>query len=145
MSFDARGIGKYRNISEARIEGFEAATNIDFCKYFRLVGNATWQDTKNRSAIRAFNGKNLPGRYEDTYLVRVEALYKGLKIYNEYVREEDLFYDTANLLKAKNKNELNAGVSWLFRSFRFSFEAKNISDHQHEDFNGFPLPDVRLL
>jgi iron complex outermembrane receptor protein len=109
-------------------------------KYFRLVGNATWQDTENRGKIKAFNGKKLPGRFEKSYLGRIEARYEGFKVYCEKIIEEEMYYDTANLLKAENKKEINAGVSWLFHSILFSFEARNLEDNQYEDFNGYPLP-----
>ncbi len=140
VSYDARGIGKYDNISEARIEGVEMGVNLEFLKYLRLVGNATWQDPENRSEIAAFNGKQLSGRFEESYLGRLEAVYGGLKVYFEYIAEKDMYYDTANLLEAEDKEEVNAGMSWLFRSLLFSFEAKNIGDHHYEDFNGYPLP-----
>lgn len=138
--YDARGIGRSVNISEAHIKGIEGGINLDLLKYFRVVGNATWQDTENRSEIKAFNGKSLPGRFEKSYLGRLEARYGGFKVYSEYVIEKGLFYDTANLLKAEDKKEINAGVSWLFRSILFNFEAKNLGDDQYEDFNGYPLP-----
>ena len=80
----------------------------------------TWQDPENRSEIESFNGKKLPGRFEKSYLGRIEALHRGFKLYTEYVVEKDMYYDTANLLKAEDKKEVNAGISWLFRSFLFS-------------------------
>lgn len=138
--YDARGIGKSLNISKSYIEGIEAGINLDFLKYFRLVGNTTWQDTDNRSEIKAFTGKKLPGRFEKSYLGRIEARYEGFKVYYEKIIEEGLYYDTANLLKAENKKEINTGVSWLFRSILFSFEVRNLEDNQYEDFNGYPLP-----
>ncbi len=138
--YDARGIGRSVNISESEIQGIEAGIKIDFLKHFRLVGNATRQDTENKSEIKAFNGKKLPGRFEKSYLGRIEARYKGFKVYYEKIIEEGLYYDTANLLKAADKKEINAGTSWLFRSFLFTFEAKNLGDDRYEDFNGYPLP-----
>ena len=139
-SYDARGIGKSDNISEARIEGIEAGFKLEFIRYFRLIGNATWQDTENRSDISAFDGKQLSGRFEKSYLGRIEARYGGFKVYSEYVAETGMYYDTANLLKAEDKEEINSGVSWLFRSFLFSLEIKNLKDDLYEDFNGYPLP-----
>lgn len=138
--YDARGIGRSVNISESEIQGIEAGINIDFLKHFRLVGNATWQDTENKSEIKAFNKKKLPGRFEKSYLGRIEARYKGFKVYYEKTIGEGLYYDTANLLRAEDKKEINAGISWLFHSFLFTFEAKNLGDDRYEDFNGYPLP-----
>ncbi|MDY6974077.1 MAG: TonB-dependent receptor, partial [Thermodesulfobacteriota bacterium] len=139
-SYDARGIGKSDNVSEANIDGIEAGIKLEFLNYFRLTGNATWQDTENRSEISAFDGKQLSGRFERSFSGRIEARYEGFKIDFEYVGERGMYYDTANLLKADDKKEINAGVSWLFRSFLCSFEAKNLKDDQYEDFNGYPLP-----
>jgi len=138
--YDARGIGKSVNISESEIRGIESGISIDFLDHFRLVGNATRQDTENKSEIRAFQGKDLPGRFENSYLGRIEARYGGFKAYYEKIVEEGIYYDTANLLKAEDKQEINAGISWLVRPFLLTFEVKNLEDEFYEDFNGYPLP-----
>lgn len=138
--YDSRGIGKAENISEARIRGVESEISIDFLRYFRLVGNATWQDPVNESEIKAFHGKKLPGRFETSYLGRIEAKYTGFKVYAEYVKQTGMYYDSANLLQAEDKKEINAGISWLFHSFLFGLEGKNLTNDQYEDFNGYPMP-----
>ncbi|MBW2709079.1 MAG: TonB-dependent receptor [Deltaproteobacteria bacterium] len=138
--YDSRGIGKAKNISEAEIRGVESEIRIDFLKYFRMVGNATWQDPVNKSQVKAFDGNKLPGRFKTAYLGRLEARYAGVKVYGEYVRETGMFYDSANLLPAKDKNEINSGISWLFHSFLFSLTGRNLTNQQYEDFHGYPMP-----
>jgi len=138
--YDSRGIGKAQNISEAVIRGVESEIRIDFLKYFRLVGNATWQDPVNNSQVKAFDGNILPGRFQTSYLGRLEARYAGVKVFCEYLRETGMYYDSANLLPAKDKNEINSGISWLFHSFLFSLEGRNLTNQQYEDFNGYPMP-----
>jgi iron complex outermembrane receptor protein len=138
--YDARGIGRSENISGSLISGVEARGHMDFCKYFTLTANATFQDTENQSPTPVFDGKQLPGRFESSYLGRLEAKYAGFKVFLEYLTENEMYYDTANLLKAADKKEVNAGVSWLYRSVLISLEAKNMTDNQYEDFNGYPLP-----
>ena len=139
-SFDARGVGKSVNISKTKISGIETGFKMDFLKIFRFIANATWQDTENQSDIKAFNGNRLPGRYRRSYLERIEAMYDGLKVWSEIMEEEGVYYDTANLLKAKDKEEINAGVSWQLRSALLTLEARNLKNEQYEDFNGFPMP-----
>jgi len=138
--YNARGIGKSDNISNASIKGLETGMSLDFLKYFRLTANATWQNPENQSKIKDADGKKLAGRFGESYLGRLEANYEGFKIYAEYLSEKNVYYDTPNLLKAKDKEEINAGISWLFRSALLSFEAKNIADEHYEDFNGYPMP-----
>jgi iron complex outermembrane receptor protein len=105
-----------------------------------LLGNATFQDATNQSDIPAFKGKNLPGRWEQSYLGRVETVFENWTVYLEHLSDKNLYYDTANLLKAEDKQELNAGIQAVFDSWMLTFEIKNIQDKQYEDFNGFPMP-----
>jgi len=138
--YDARGIGRAENISEARIDGVEGRLQMDFFKHFRFTGNLTWQDPINKGQIKAFHDKQLPGRFKTSGLANLEARYAGGKVFVEYVRETGLYYDSANLLPAKDKNELNAGISYLYKSFLFSLEGRNLTNQQYEDFNGYPMP-----
>ena len=139
-AYDTRGVGKSVNICDALIQGVEFFSAVEFAEYFRAVFSATWQDPKNQSDTRAFDGKNLPGRYASSYLLRLEARDKRFATHIEYIQEEEMYYDTANLLKAKDKKEFNAGIAWLITPLKISLEAKNLTDELHEDFNGFPMP-----
>lgn len=138
--YSAQGIGKSLNISSALIEGLESEIRLDFLKFFRITANATWQDTENKTQLKDANGKKLSGRFRDSYMVKLEGGYKGFKVYSEYIAEKDMYYDIANLLKAKDKEEINAGISWLFRSVLLNFEARNLGDNNYEDFNRYPMP-----
>lgn len=138
--YDARGIGRSVNISRSLIQGVEASIKIDLLKYFRLIGNATWQDPVQENEIKAFDGKTLPGRFQESYLARVEAVYGWARLYAEVLTETGLFYDAANMLPAEDKTEINFGLSLLLRSFTVNLEAKNVTDEQYEDFNGYPMP-----
>ncbi|GBC59818.1 hypothetical protein DENIS_0759 [Desulfonema ishimotonii] len=140
QSFDARGVGKSVNISESEIFGYETALRVDFLKYLRLVANATWQDTANKSEIAAFSGKHLPGRFSRSYLTRLEGIFGGVRTWVEYIKDENMYYDTANLLPAEDKEEVNIGLSWMFSPVLLTLEARNIQDNQYEDFNGYPMP-----
>jgi len=139
--YDARGIGKSDNISSSRISGIEAGFNMRLFDYFTLSGSMTLQNTENNSDISAFDGNDLPGRYEASYMGRFEAHRWGGKVYLEYLADNDMFYDSANLLKAADKEEINLGASYLFKErWRFIAEVKNIQDNYYEDFYRYPMP-----
>ncbi len=139
-AYDSRGIGKSVNISGALIQGVEVGAVVEFLDMFRGVANFTYQDPENQSEIKAFDGKRLPGQFEYSGLGRLEARLASFTLYGEYVKETGLYYDTVNLLKAENKDEINAGIGWSRGPWLVRFEAKNLADEQYEDFNGFPLP-----
>jgi iron complex outermembrane receptor protein len=141
--FNSAGTGTSKNLSEARISGIESSLQMDFLKYFSLVANSTWQDPENRSSdpiLKANNGKNLPGRYENSYLVRLETRFRGIKIYTEMVNEIGIYYDSAELLPAPDLREFNAGISVLFGQVKVSLDAINLEDNQYEAYYRYPLP-----
>ncbi len=146
--YDARGVGKSENISAARISGVEARAALDFGSYFRLLANATWQDSENRGEIAALKGKELPGRWQDSYLVRLESSYHWFKCYLEYQHESKMFYDAANLLPAASKNLVNFGLTMTMplpaNELVFNLEMKNLNGDEYQDFNGYPMPEQEI-
>ena len=139
-AYDARGIGKSVNVEGALIQGVEFSLSAELLSHFNVLLNYTWQEPKNESRIKAFKGKMLPGRFEKALLGRLEVRHSSLKVYLEYIQEKEMYYDTANLLKADDKEEINAGISWLWRSVTVSLEGRNLGDEMYEDFNGYPQP-----
>ena len=138
--YDARGVGKSLNIAGSRIEGLETNLSLDFLDHLRLIGRATWKDTENQGEDSAYKGNQLPGRYKKSYLGRLEFKIKYCKFYAERILDKDMYYDSANLLKAEDKDEINLGLNASYNDFILTLEAKNIQDNQYEDFNGYPLP-----
>ncbi|MFH1135575.1 MAG: TonB-dependent receptor [Pseudomonadota bacterium] len=139
-AYDSRGIGRSINIGRAEIQGLETRFSVEFLKIFRFEGNFTRQHTENKGNEKEYRGKRLPGRYESAYAGRLEALWMGVKAWVEKNRETGRYYDRANLLKARDKSEVNAGISFDFKPVLLTFEGKNLEDRRYEDFNGYPLP-----
>jgi len=138
--YDSRGVGKSENVSGALIQGVEASAIAEFLGHFRAVVNATYQDPENQSENSAFDGKRLAGRYEAALSGRLEARHAGFTVYGEYVGETGMYYDTANLLPAEDKEEINAGIAWAGGPWLISLQGRNLADERYQDFNGFPLP-----
>lgn len=139
--YDARGIGKSDNISSSVIFGIEAGFRLHILNFLTISGSVTLQDAENQSEITAFNGKDLPGRYASSWMGKAEFKYLGALVYLEYLADRHMYYDTANLLKAPDKEVVNIGGSYLFNeNFRLTVEARNIQDQYYEDFYRYPMP-----
>jgi iron complex outermembrane receptor protein len=141
--YNAQGIGKSVNVEGSEITGVESSLTIDFLGCFRLTANATWQDTVNLDSQSEFNGKDLPGRFKEAYLGRLEATYRGVTAHAEAILNRGMYYDTANLLEAADQKEVNAGVSLPVKAFLITLEGKNLTNERYEAFNGFPQPGQR--
>ncbi len=147
--YDARGVGKSENIAAARISGIEARATLDFGSYFRLLANATWQDSENCGQIAAFKGMELPGRWRENYLVRLESSYHWFHCYLEYQHESKMYYDAANLLPAASKDLVNLGLTMTLslptNELVFDIEMKNLGGDEYQDFNGYPMPEQEIF
>jgi len=138
--YDSSGIGHALNISESTISGVETTLEFNFLKYFCLNANYTWQLPVNQSKIAVYDGKKLPGRFENSFFSRLQAKYWRLKPYYEFTYEDGLYYDSANLLPAPPKREHNIGVAVNVQKWTFIGEIKNLTNSFYEDFNGYPRP-----
>ena len=136
--YDSYGVGTSENIAHADIQGVELQLNLDFLEYFRFSGNATFQEAINHGEIKVFEGKELPGRFNRSYFAKLEFNWEGLKVYGEYQAQKGMYYDTANLLPAEDKNVFNVGASYKLWGATVDFEVRNVGDDQYEDFNGYP-------
>jgi iron complex outermembrane receptor protein len=138
--YDSRGIGRPVNVPGALIQGVETNAIAEFWTHFRASMNYTYQDGKNESGSDFFDGNQLAGIFKHSLLGRLEATYSGVTLYGEYIFESGKYYDSANLLPAADKRELNLGLSWVYGPWIFQLEGKNMADEAYEDFNGYPMP-----
>jgi outer membrane cobalamin receptor len=138
--YDARGVGRAVNISEARIQGVELSLHTAFATHTGVTLNYTWQDPVNRSSIAAFDGKRLPGRYRQQLSVRLEQSLWRARLYYEFDYETGLFYDAANLLEAKDVHRHNLGLAMGLGRWDLGLAVNNIGNKNFQDFNGFPTP-----
>ncbi|MCB1755603.1 MAG: TonB-dependent receptor [Gammaproteobacteria bacterium] len=140
-TYDARGIGKSQNIAAARLRGAELSLLVELINGIEVSTSLTLQDPENRSGNAAFRGKTLPGRAGESFFASLSIPLENWTLLYELDIQQERFYDSANLLPAKDKQLHNLKISRDFgRKFHFALELKNIGDQAVEDFNGYPKP-----
>lgn len=140
-TYDARGVGKSQNIASARISGIEFDTRWQFKNKSAVSINLTLQRPENQSPNAAFINKILPGRAEQSLFSSFDLPLGSWTIHYEIDLRKNLYYDTANLLKAKDQQVHHLRLSRGFgKNVDTSFELNNISNKNYEDFNGYPNP-----
>ncbi len=140
-TYDARGVGKSQNIASARTSGIELDTRWAFKNKAAISLNFTLQQATNQSSNAAFKNKQLPGRAARSFYSSFELPVGAWTIRYELDLRHKLYYDTANLLKAKNRHLHNLRFSRGFtKQLNAVLELNNLTDQQHEDFNGYPKP-----
>ncbi len=140
-TYDARGIGKSQNISSARLRGVEAGLLLHLNNGLQVNTNITLQNPENRSKNAAFIGKILPGRATQNIFISLQYSIRKWLISYEYDRQVERFYDTANLLRAKDSTLHNVSIGRkVGNHLALNFGINNLLDENYEDFNGFPKP-----
>ncbi|MGB1580493.1 MAG: TonB-dependent receptor plug domain-containing protein, partial [Nevskiales bacterium] len=139
--FNSQGIGQALNVGEAEITGAEISAEFSLRTATRIKLDFTGQDTENLSQVRAHHGKQLPGRYSEALNLNIEQwLSSNTRLFYRYHAERGIFYDQANLLEAKDRDEHDIGVAINWQSWDLSLEARNLKDENFESFNRYPEP-----
>ncbi len=144
-TYNGQGIGRSVNTDRATIYGVEASAGGALLDRWHWQLGATWQDTEDRSDVRANRGKQLPGRYEHQLNLSIERDWLGLRWQYAFRYEAGQFYDTPNLLAAEPVRRHDIGVRGAIDTLGWSLQWLNLRDDNFEQFNGFPTPGRRLL
>ncbi len=129
------------NIGSADIRGHELSWSATALGHVRLYGNYTFQDAEDTSQTFS-RGNALPGRPRHELHQAFELFTDLGKLVYEFDYIAQNFLDRANAFVVDDRALHNLRVTGLpfGKSVKLTFEVKNISDNQVEDFRGFPLP-----
>lgn len=142
-TYDARGVGVSVNVPGALVRGVEGIAGIRFFGRTGLYLSAVFQDPENLSG--GLKGNKLPGRFESKYTLRAETGNDSWMTYAELTGENDMHYDTPNLLKAEDRRFVNMGAEYGFGDLMACFDLKNLADERYSDFRLYPSPGRSFL
>ncbi|WP_417512689.1 TonB-dependent receptor [Marinobacter sp.] len=144
-TFNAQGIGRYSNLA-ANIYGVEIDALFRLLQWWELYGSATFQESENTdNAVKDRYRQRLPGIYHESYTLGSRWIFRPFLIDLSYHVDDELYYDSANLLEADPRTIFNLSASWTKiwsnrSESELSLEVRNITDELYQDFNRFPGP-----
>jgi outer membrane cobalamin receptor len=137
-------IPRPQNVGKARIRGHELHLLARGPRGFRLNANYTHQDAENRSRIVDERGKDLPSMPEDEVHVRLSWERAAWTIGYELSYRSEVYLDRTQSPAARvpgfTSHDLNLDFALASSGFHVRLEADNLTDEQHEDVLGFPVP-----
>ena len=141
MEFDARGIGRAKNLGDGEVRGVEAETSSQWGEHFTLSQNLTYMDTELKNpSIASGAGKAIPGIAEWSWAPRIVLNWGAWDFGYDYLLEQNMYYDSANFLKASDKGLHHVDLKWHHKKLQVAFDIHNLTDQQVEDFNNWPRP-----
>jgi len=144
-TYDARGVGRYRNL-KAEIFGAELDAKLSLTPRWSLYGNATLQESRNTdTAVRTRFDKKLPGIYHQSLVAGSQWQFRPFNVDVSYQVDDELYYDSANILQADARQVVNASLQWhrVWPDHSMTealLEVRNLTDRVYQDFNRFPGP-----
>ncbi len=142
--FNGQGIGIPQNISDAVIRGFESTLKITPSIRHSVNVSITLIDSINQTEITSFNGKVLPGYYQQSVSLRYAYSFNRWLVSAEADIKRNLFYDRSNLLQGDDVNLINLGLRRYFQNSNIDFRINNILDENIRYFRNRPTPGLSL-
>lgn len=142
--YNGQGIGVPENISDAEIQGLETTIKIYPAERHSINANISLIDSINKTDVQSFNGKVLPGYYQQSLSLRYAYSLKHWSYSAEADIKRNMYYDRSNLLKGDDVNLLNIGVRHYFKKSNIDFRINNILDENIEYFRNRPTPGLNF-
>jgi len=128
-------------LGRAKIDGLEAALQIDLHPRWSLSTNFTWNDAIYDGSVVAWRGNRLPGIHEFQFNLHIQNyIGHGDFWFYEWSRDSGNFLDPSNLTPVPGRDITNAGITMRSGEFTATLEVKNIGDNRIADLIGYPLP-----
>ena len=137
---DSRGVGKPQNVAQSDIAGLESEGHLQITDWLQFTANATLLDSENHTDSPDVKGKKMPGLYHQSYGVGVIADIGPSRLQLHYQHHNELYYEPANKVEADTKKELNASLTFSWKSVTLDLSANNLLDKNFLDMNYFPTP-----
>lgn len=138
-SYDAGGIGRASNEGSSQMAGVES-------QVYWHIGRAhfNWNmeliDTKNTSNNKASNSNQLPAFFHASQYASLDFWFDELSLGITNQRRYDMYYDSANLVKAPNQNLWGITANYHHYPWQLGIHVNNIFDKYYTGLKTEPLP-----
>jgi len=137
-------IPRPQNVGKSRVTGHELRLLGAAPMGWRLDASYTHQNAENRSDIVDEKGKDLPSLPDDELHLRVAWERPAWTVTYDLGYRSEVYLDSFQSDVARVPGYTTHDLSFDFAlgqsGFRARFEADNLTDEQHEDVLGFPVP-----
>ena len=123
------------NTLAATEQGVETSIDLQMATWLRLQGNYTWLLARFDS-----NQNKLPGRSEHTIYGKLEITSKGFSSYIDARYRSRYPINTANTTFLSGRTQFNTGITYRWKLWFATIEAKDVTNVQIYDNQSFPLP-----
>lgn len=145
--FNSSGVGAYRNVSDATLNGLELETKITVSPALTINVQANIIDSQTSSAIKSFNHKKLPGIYHQQFSLSVNyQLNPQWKIHLRSAVDKDLYFNRPNIFTSTNgqvgkpaqRRITDIQLGYTSGAYHINASINNLFDQQYQDLANRP-------
>ena len=145
--FNSSGVGAYKNISDATLNGLELETTLTVSPALSLNLQANIINSQTSAAIKAFNHKKLPGIYHQQYSFSVNYQFNpAWKIHLRSALDKDLYFNRANIFTSINgqagkpaqRRVTDIQLTYTSGIYSCNLSVNNLFDQQYQDLANRP-------
>ena len=138
-SYDARGIGRASNEGSSKMAGIESQINWNIGQV-QINWNIELVDSENTSNDKSSNGNQLPAFFHASQFMSLGYLFNEVQMTIANQRRYNMYYDSANLVKAPNQNIWSLSANYNHHPWQLGAHINNIFDKYYTGFKTEPLP-----
>lgn len=145
--FNSSGVGAYKNISDATLNGLEIETKFSVSPALNINLQANLIDSQTSSPIKAFNNKMLPGIYHQQYSFSVHYQFNSQwKTHLRSSVDKDLYFNRANIFTSINgqagkpaqRKVTDIQLGYVTGIYHFNLNVNNLFDQHYQDLANRP-------
>lgn len=145
--FNSSGVGAYKNVSDATLNGIELETKIAISPALNLNLQANIIDSQTSSQIKSFNNKKLPGIYHQQYSLSLNYQFSPQwKMHLRSAVDKDLYFNRANIFESTNGQAgkpakrllTNIQLGFTTGIYNLTLNMNNLFDQPYQDLANRP-------
>ncbi|WP_299082724.1 TonB-dependent siderophore receptor [uncultured Paraglaciecola sp.] len=145
--FNSSGVGAYKNVSDAKLLGFEFETKVAVTPKLNFTLQSNIIDSQTRSDIKSFNDKKLPGIYHQQYSLSAHyQINPQWKVQLRSALDKNLYFNRANIFASTNgqagkpaqRRLIDIKLGYTSGIYGFNLSVNNLFDQQYQDLANRP-------
>ncbi|GEM_PF-4778294 len=140
ITYDSRGIGRYINIGDVDVAGFEFSGSSDLAELIDVSWAITFVDATTASSNAAFDNKALPLQPEWETFLEISLVRPQWRLGLNHHYNNGFYLDSANLDSVDTQHLLGLTAQYRWDGLRLDLEVENLLDSDLKEYNGHPLP-----
>lgn len=143
--YDARGVGRYENTSEARISGYDAQLRQEYGFFYGQIDYSRYHSNTKSNTVFSLDDKELAGIYQRSSQLSLGFANSTHHLAVRYKGNGKLFIDRSNLIEGDDVAIWSLEYQFIRKRYQSGLQIKNLTDKKYRDFTNRPAQRRQVI